>query len=117
MRREPNAPNVSRMLVGVLLVGLALVVGADFWSLAACSGDGGGTCGGLSGDTRGQHDEQDCDHCVVCIVAHGHAQSVVPTVSLFPPAPASVPSLQPIRARRFEPRSSEIFHPPLTGTC
>jgi hypothetical protein len=117
MRRAPNAPTVSRALVGVLLVGLALVVGADLWNLVECSGEGGRACGALSGETRGQNDEQECDHCVGCIVAHGHVQSVVPTAALFPPATAYVCSTQPLRVRRFEPPASEIFHPPLSAAC
>ena len=104
-------------VVAVLFLAFALVASADFWDRPGCTGDSQDTCGALSGGTPAQDNEKECDHCITCIVAHGHFLSVVPAAGLVPPTPASIPSRQPHRIGTFEPLPAEIFHPPLAAIC
>jgi hypothetical protein len=117
MLRPPIATKLSRILVGILLVGFALVASADFRNQSSCTGECRGLCGSPSDGTRGQDDQGRCDQCVACIIAHGQLASVVPAATLLGPPLAAVSSVQFHHLVNFEPLPTEIFHPPLAATC
>lgn len=67
-----------RAIVALLFLGLALVGSAPLLDQDGCSGKAAnGTCG-MSDQGGACNDEQECDHCLGCVVAHGHIQSLVP---------------------------------------
>lgn len=97
----------------VVLIGVGLLAGAEFWEFALCAGDGESSdCGTGAGVGNS---ESGCDHCVWCLVTHGHALSALgEVVQLGRLAETSATWDRPTRIV-LDLRAQDIFHPPLTS--
>jgi hypothetical protein len=104
----------ARSLVLALLVALGLVALSDFAELA-CAGEGEpGDCSGPSTDGRAD-DEDRCDHCLACLVGHGHLSCLAPEPAVPPGGIGSSPGPGDLVSRMDQPRPREFFHPPLSA--
>lgn len=103
-------------ILAFLLAGMGLVATAGAWDDHCRSADrAGGGCD-VSGQCGREDNERQCDHCLACVVAHGHVQSIIPEPGLFLHISTSIPLCCPSPARISDPRVREIFHPPLDGS-
>ncbi|MFN7970941.1 MAG: hypothetical protein U0166_01085 [Acidobacteriota bacterium] len=70
----------------------------------------GGAC---TGGEPSRDNESACDHCVACVVAHGHHLAVQPVFTFAVAAVVIGPLL--VRSSTLQPDllAASIFHPPL----
>ena len=103
---------VRRAIVGCLMMALAFLATADVLQALCFSSEAEESCA-VTDQERGSGNEQDCDHCLACIVAHGHVLAIRPSTALASPIRVASPFLPTTSIEIPAPQSQEIFHPPL----
>ena len=101
--------------VAVLVAAFALgtaTTGADLVELVTCGAEKSAECGPAHG--TGGENENGCDHCPSCMVAHGHMQSVVAGLNNQAPTPKTSGLTSVSRQLRSRLSAQDIFHPPIT---
>lgn len=107
---------IPRCLASVLLVAFVLLSLSVYDRLLCPERTQDGACGMGAADAGGDG-EDECDHCLACLVSHGHLPSLAVEGDSSPQALPSIAGSTISRSLFSDPRAHEFFHPPTAASC